>query len=71
MAYGSDPVEELTKLAQQAVNDFPDCVCFSNKLIFPPEKRLGEWLHNQTALALQRRLQAEAIPLVILPIRLG
>ena len=70
IAYGTDPVEELTNLAIQAVSEFPDCVCFSNKLIFPPEKRLGEWLHNQTALGLQRRLQSEAIPLVIIPIKL-
>ncbi len=70
VAYGTDPVEELTKLAIQAVSEFPDCVCFSNKLIFPPEKRFREWLHNQTALGLQRRLQLEAIPLVILPIKL-
>jgi len=70
IAYGTDPVEELTTLAIQAVSEFSDCVCFSNKLIFPPEKRLGEWLHNQTALGLQRRLQSEAIPLVIIPIKL-
>lgn len=70
IAYGTDPVEELTTLAQEAIRDIPDCVCFANKLIFPHEKRLGEWLHNQTALALQRRLQAESIPLVILPIKL-
>jgi hypothetical protein len=70
VAYGTDPVAELTELAIQAVNEFSDCVCFSNNLIFPPEKRFREWLHNQTALGLQRRLQLEAIPLVILPIKL-
>jgi len=70
IAYGTDPVEQLTQLAIQANSEFDNCVYFSNKLIFPAEKRFVEWLHNQTALGLQRRLQTEAIPLVIIPIKL-
>jgi hypothetical protein len=49
----------------------PGCVCFANKLILPPRRRLAEWLHNQTALGLQRRLHAQGIPLMVLPLRLG
>jgi uncharacterized membrane protein len=71
VGYGTDPVLELERLVKDTMSRTPDCVCFANKLILPPGRRLAEWLHNQTALGLQRRLHAEGMPLMILPIRLG
>ena len=71
IGYGTDPVLELERLVKEVVSKGHDCVCFANKLILPPGRRLAEWLHNQTALGLQRRLHAEAIPLMVMPIRLG
>ena len=68
---GTDPVLELERLVKEATARIPDCVCFANKLILPPGRRVAEWLHNQTALGLQRRLHGEGIPLVVFPIRLG
>jgi len=68
---GTDPVLELERLVKEATKSNQNCVCFANKLILPPPRRLAEWLHNQTSLALQRRLHAEAIPLMVLPIRIG
>ena len=63
VGFGTDPVKELERLLKQTVASVPDCVCFANKLILPPGRRLSEWLHNRTALQLQRRLHAEGIPL--------
>lgn len=71
IGYGTDPVLELERLIREATTKTADCVCFANKLILPPRRRLAEWLHNQTALGLQRRLHAAGIPLMVLPIRLG
>ena len=71
VGFGTDPVKELERLLKQTVASEPGCVCFANKLILPPGRRLAEWLHNQTAFALQRRLHAEGIPLMILPVRIG
>jgi amino acid transporter len=71
VGFGADPVKELERLLKQTVARYPGCVCFANKLVFPPGRRLTEWLHNQTALALQRRLLAEGIPLMVLPVKLG
>jgi amino acid transporter len=71
VGFGTDPAKELERLLRQTVANVPGCVCFANKLILPPRRRLGEWLHNQTALGLQRRLHAQGIPLMVLPLRLG
>lgn len=59
------------KLFEQVRALFPNSVCFSNKLILPANRWFSEWLHNQTALSLQRQLHFEGIPLVIFPIKLG
>jgi amino acid transporter len=71
VGFGTDPANELERLLKKTVANVPGCVCFANKLILPPERRLAEWLHNQTALGLQRRLHAQGIPLMVLPLRLG
>src|ERR1039458_3984404 len=70
VAYGIDPVESLEGLIKQVSARFPDSVCFSNKLILPADRWFSEWLHNQTALSLQRQLHFAGIPLVIFPIKL-
>jgi len=71
VGFGTDPLKELERLLKQTVAAVPGCVCFANKLILPPGRRLAEWLHNKTAFGLQRRLHAEGIPLMVVPVRLG
>jgi amino acid transporter len=70
IGHGTDTVAELERLVKDTVARHPGCVCFTNQLILPAGRRVGEWLHNQTALGLQRRLHLEGIPLVVLPITL-
>jgi len=68
---GTDPVGEMERLLTETVARFPDAVCFANVVILPPHRALLGWLHNQSAIALQRRLYLRGVPLVILPIKLG
>ena len=70
IGHGTDAIAELERLIKDTVTRFPECVCFTNQLILPAGRRFGEWLHNQTALGLQRRLHLDGIPLVVLPITL-
>jgi hypothetical protein len=70
IGHGTDTVAELKRLVKDTVARHPGCVCFTNQLILPAGRRVGEWLYNQTALGLQRRLHLEGIPLVVLPITL-
>jgi amino acid transporter len=70
IGHSTDTIAELERLIKDTVARYPECVCFTNQLILPAGRRFGEWLHNQTALGLQRRLHLNGIPLVVLPITL-
>ena len=69
MAIGTDVVDELEQLCRTVHRDFPKAVVFAGQLVFQRETWYGSLLHNQTAYSLQRRLQWDGIPMVILPTR--
>jgi len=66
---GTDAVDELEELCTKVVKQFPKSTVFAGQLVFQKDSWLQRLLHNQTALALQRRLQWTGIPMVILPTR--
>ncbi len=66
-AYGTDPVDAATKLADDVLRRFPGSVFFAGTLIFREENWLTRFLHNYTALAIQRRLHLKGVPLIIMP----
>ena len=67
---GTDRVEELVELATEIQREFPNSVFFTSKLVFRNENWVTRLLHNQTALALQRRLHLNGMQMVILPMQL-
>jgi K+ transporter len=69
LAVGTDVVDELEQLCRVVHRDFPKSVVFAGQLVFQKETWYGALLHNQTAYSLQRRLQWDGIPMVILPTR--
>ncbi len=69
MGYGVDPVEQLTELCQDIRTDYPHAVFFSTKLVFEKDTLMLRLLHNQTAIALQRRLHLLGIPMMVLPMK--
>jgi hypothetical protein len=69
IAFGTDPVDELTQLVERVLKEFPNSVCFASKLIFLHDNYLTRSLHNQTALALQQRLHMQGIQMVVLPMK--
>ncbi|HWQ94982.1 MAG TPA: APC family permease [Gammaproteobacteria bacterium] len=69
-SYGTDPVEQLTQLAEQVGKEFPNSMFFASKLVFVHDNWLTRLLHNQTALALQRRLHLRGMQMFIIPMKL-
>jgi hypothetical protein len=67
---GADPIDEVTRLAEQVHGEFPNCIFFASKLIFEDENWLIRLLHNQAALAIQRRLHLHGLQMVILPMKI-
>ncbi len=67
--FGADTVDQLTQLADQVMQQFPNCVFFASKLLFSDDNPLARFLHNQTALSVQQRLQAKGVIMTILPMK--
>ncbi len=67
---GTDVVEEVSKMALQLLERFPQAVFFGGQLVFPNESFLMRWLHNYTVFAIQRRFYYMGIPLVLMPIKI-
>ncbi len=66
---GTDVVDTVTELVEKAVREFPHSTVFTGKLVFKHENPFQKILHNETAYAIQRRLQWNGIATMILPIR--
>ncbi len=69
IAEGTDVVEEMEKLSAQVAKEFPRSIFFAGKLVFEREKWYQRILHNETAYAIQRRLQFGALNCMVLPVR--
>ncbi|HVN95699.1 MAG TPA: APC family permease [Syntrophorhabdaceae bacterium] len=67
----TDVVDSVTELVEATVNEFPRSTVFTGKLVFKHETPFQKVLHNETAYAIQRRLQWDGIATVILPIRVN
>ncbi len=66
----TDVVEEAEHLCLEVGRQFPRAVFFLGKLIFAHERFSYKFLHNDTAYAIQRRLQFSGMQTVVLPIRM-
>jgi hypothetical protein len=67
---GTDVIQEAEQLCHETRKEFPKGVFFLGKLVFAHEKFYHRFLHNDTAFAIQRRLQFSGLPTIILPIRM-
>ncbi len=71
VAFGTQPVTEFISLAQKAMEEYPNSVCFASKLIFKRVNFLTAWLHNRTPLEIQSRLHQEGKQMVLLPMNIS
>jgi amino acid transporter len=67
---GTEAVSELERLCREVRLRFPRSVFFAGKLIFRHERWWQRLLHNETAHAVQRRLEFDGLTMVVLPIRM-
>lgn len=69
LGFGTDVVDEVTKLCETISKEYPNSIFFTSKLIFENDNWFTRLLHNQAALAIQRRLHFESLQMVILPMK--
>lgn len=71
LAVGSDVVERGVSLCASTAAEFPQSTVFVGKIVFRQERLHHRMLHNQTAFAVQRRLQLLGITAVVMPTRVN
>jgi len=69
LAIGTEAVAEAEKLCVEVAREFPRAVFFAGKLVFQKERWFQRLLHNETAYALQRRLQFDGLNAMVMPVR--
>lgn len=69
LGFGTDVVDEVIKLCEDIAQEYPNAIFFTSKLIFEHDNWFTRLLHNQAALAIQRRLHFESLQMVILPMK--
>jgi amino acid transporter len=66
---GTEAVAETVRVAGEIAREYPRALFFAGKLVFERERWFDRFLHNETAYAMQRRLQFAGMPMVVLPVR--
>lgn len=69
MATGTEVVDEAEKLCVETARQYAQTVFFTGKVIFQRERWYQKLLHNQTAFAIQKRLQWDGLTMVVMPVR--
>jgi len=69
LAIGTEVVEEAEKLCLEVGREFPRTTFFAGKMLFQRRRWWQRFLHNETALAIQERLQWVGKTMVLMPIR--
>ncbi len=65
----NEAVEAVVKLCEQIQKGHPRSIFFLGQLVFENDKFYYRFLHNETAFAIQRRLQFAGLQAIVLPIR--
>jgi hypothetical protein len=71
LAVGTDAVEEAERLCREVMGRFPVVTFFGGKVVFARERWYQRLLHNETALAIQKRLYWLGATMVILPAKVS
>lgn len=66
---GTDAVDEAETICEELAVRHPRHMFFGGKLFFRRERWYERILHNETAYAIQRRLQWKGHPMMVLPVR--
>lgn len=70
-AVGTDAVAEAETLCLETAREFPSVTFFAGKILFERETWIHQVLHNETAMAIQKRLQWAGKTVVVVPARVS
>jgi len=64
---GVDVVDTAVELCVEIAREYPDSTVYTGQIVFRNEHPLQKVLHNETAFAIQRRLQYRVLQLLFFP----
>jgi amino acid transporter len=70
-AVGTEVAVEAEKIGIELSRQFPKALVVAGQLIFEEETAFTRALHNETAFAIQKRLQHMGVPMIVIPLRLN
>jgi len=71
LAVGTEVVAESERLVRELVARYPKALVVAGQLVFEHDTTWHRVLHNETAFAIQRKLQRDGVAMVVLPVRLA
>jgi amino acid transporter len=66
---GTEAVQSVVELCEEVRREFPRSIFYLGQLVFENDRFYYRLLHNETAFAIQRRLQFAGLQAIVLPIR--
>jgi amino acid transporter len=69
-AVGTEIAVEAERLAADLIRAYPRGLVVAGQIIFEEDTAWNRLLHNETAFLIQRRLQHEGVPMIVLPVQL-
>jgi len=66
---GVEIVDASFEAAKNVLKRYPGAIFFAGQLVFPEDTFFTRFLHNYSAFALQRKFYRQALPFIILPMR--
>jgi len=67
---GTEVAVEAEKLGRDLVKKYPKGLVVAGQIIFEEDTAWNRWLHNETAFLIQRRLQHDGVPMIVIPVQL-
>jgi hypothetical protein len=69
-AVGTEVAIEAERLALKLAERYPRALVVGGQLVFTDDGAWNRLLHNETAFVIQRRLQRNGVPMIVLPVQL-
>ncbi len=69
-AVGTEVAIEAERLALALAERYPRALVVGGQLVFTEDSAWNRLLHNETAFVIQRRLQRNGVPMIVLPVQL-
>jgi hypothetical protein len=70
-AVGTEVAAEAERLTMELAQRYPKALVVAGQIVFEEDTSFNRLLHNETAFVIQRKLQQNGVPMIVLPVQLN